>query len=269
MNNNYKLLVTDIDGTLTTSEKIITEETKDAIIKLQEKGIRIMLASGRSEYGLLQYEDELRLKEYGGFIMSFNGGRITRCDTGQIVYDRPLSLKDTKNMYLTAVEYGVGILGYEKDCLVSGNGIDKYQEYDALICQMKLKAVDNFVDYFTVPFNKCLLTGESEHMKDVYEAVKRRFGDRFSVTMSEEHFVDIMPYGVNKGSAIKNLAEKLGIEREQIVCIGDGLNDLAMIEYAGLGVAMANAHEEVIKRADYITDSNDDDGVLRVIEKEF
>ncbi len=265
----YRLLALDIDGTLTNDEKIILAETVAAIIELQKKGIKIVLASGRSEYGLMHLADELKLAEYGGYLMSFNGGRITECSKKEVIYDRPLLLEDARQIYLTAVEYGVGILGYEKDCLVSGNGIDKYQKDDAWACHMQLKEVDNFPDYFTVPFNKCLLTGEPERMKNVVAPVREKFGDRLSITMSEEFFIDIMPNGVDKGTAMKNLSEAAGIRREEMVCVGDGRNDLSMIVYAGLGIAMGNAHPEVIEKADYITDSNNNNGVLKVIRKFF
>lgn len=265
----YKLLALDIDGTLTNDDKVIPAETVDAIIKLQQRGCKVVLASGRSEYGLMHLAKELKLSEYGGYLMSFNGGRITECSRSKIIYDVPLSLEEAKNIYLTAVEYGVGILGYEKNCLVSGNGIDKYQEDDAWACRMQLKAVKNFPDYFSVPFNKCLLTGDPEHMKDVVIPVREKYGDRLSITMSEPFFIDIMPNGVDKGTAMKNLSELTGIEREEMVCVGDGRNDLSMIEYAGLGVAMGNAHPDVIEKADYVTDTNNNNGVLKVINKFF
>lgn len=265
-NNSYRLLALDIDGTLTNSRKVIPDATREAVIDIQKKGIKAVLASGRSEYGLMHIADELLLSSYGGYVMSFNGGRITECAGGRIVYDRPLSLSDIADVYKTAVECGTGILGYEKGCLISGNGIDEYQIMDSHACHMELREVNDFLGYFSKPFNKCLLTGKPEHIKEVFGIVKERFGDRLSVTMSEECFIDIMPNGVHKGAAIQKLAELLFIDRSEVVCCGDGMNDLTMIEYAGLGAAMANAHEKLKKKADYITLSNDEEGVLKVIE---
>ena len=269
MNNSYKLLALDIDGTLTNSQKVIPNSTKEAIIDLQKRGVKIVLASGRSEYGLIHLAEELELSRYGGYVMSFNGGRITECLSGRIVYDRPLSLSEAADVYDTAVECCAGILGYEKGSLISGNGIDEYQIQDALACRMELKEVDNFKVYFSKPFNKCLLTGKPEHIKDVFGVVKKRFGDRLSITMSEKCFIVIMPKGVHKGAAIESLVKMLGMDCNDIVCCGDGMNDLTMIEYAGLGVAMANANHQLIESADYVTLSNDEEGILRVIEKFF
>ena len=117
MNNSYKLLALDIDGTLTNSKKVVPNTTRGAVIDLQKKGVKVVLASGRSEYGLIHIADELELSRYGGYVMSFNGGRITECLSGRIVYDRPLSLSDIAEVYDIAVECGVGILGYEKGVL--------------------------------------------------------------------------------------------------------------------------------------------------------
>ena len=269
MNKNYKMLALDIDGTLTTSDKVITEATKRAVISLQERGIKVIIASGRSEYGLRHIIDELEFFRFGSYVMSFNGGRITDCTTGEIVYDNPLPLSYLPEIYNTAVEYNLGILGYEKDCLISGNGTDEYQEYDALICKMQLKEVDDFPVYFNTPFNKCLLTGTPKHLRNVLSAVQKRFADRLNIFLSEEFFIEVLPKNIHKAAALESLLKRLEISKDELVCIGDGINDITMIEYAGLGIAMANANPLLIEKADYVTDSNDNDGVVKAIERFF
>ncbi len=264
--NSYRLLALDIDGTLTNSHKLVPDATREAIIDIQKRGVKVVLASGRSEYGLADIAGKLRLKDYGGYMMSFNGGRLVECTGGRIIYDRVLSLSDISGIYALAVELGTGIIGYENGCLISGNGIDEYQILDSDVCNMELKEVDDFGNYFSEPFNKCLLTGQPEHIQKVFGVVEERFGDRLSVTMSAEFFIDIMPKGIHKGAAIKKLCDILSIDRSGVVCCGDAPNDLTMIEYAGLGVAMGNAHESLKEKADYITLSNDEEGVLKVIE---
>ncbi len=265
----YNILALDIDGTLTTSDKVMTPETVEAIIKLQEKGVRVVIASGRSEYGFRHIADELQLDRFGSYVMSFNGGRITNYATGEIIYDNPLPLSYLPEIYEVAVKYNLGILGYEKNCLVSGNGIDKYQEYDAWACKMELKEVDDFPNYFTHAFNKCLLTGEPEKLKEALPYIKSTFNDRLNVFLSEEFFIEVLPFGIHKAVGLEHLLVKLGFNREELMCIGDGLNDLTMIEYAGMGVAMKNANPALIEMADYITDSNDENGVLKAINKFF
>lgn len=269
MNRKYRMLALDIDGTLTTSDKKITEATRKAVKSLQEKGIIIIIASGRSEYGIRHIADELEFEKYGNYVMSFNGGRIINYATKEIVYDNPLALSYVPEIYDTAVEYGLGILGYDRDCLISGNGVDKYQEYDAWACRMKLKSVDNFPVYFDVPFNKCLLTGEPERLREVLPSVQARFAGRLNVFLSEEFFIEILPKNVHKAAALEGLLPKLGIDCKELMCIGDGGNDITMIEYAGMGVAMANSNPRLIEKADYVTDSNDNEGVLKAINRFF
>ncbi len=269
MNNRYKILALDIDGTLTTSDKIITKETKEAVIRLQENGIKVIIASGRSEYGFRHIVDELEFVKFGSYVMSFNGGRIINCATGEIVYDNPLALTYLPEIYEVAVENNLGIIGYENDCLISGNGIDKYQEYDAWACKMKLKEVENFPVYFKKPFNKCLLTGEPEHLREVLDNVRKRFEGRLNIFLSEEFFIEVLPDNVHKAAALESFIHKLGVDRKELICIGDGANDITMIEYAGMGVAMANSNPLLIDKADYITDSNDNNGVLKAIKRFF
>lgn len=269
MNTKYKILALDIDGTLTTSNKDITPETVRAIKNLQENGIHVLIASGRSEFGVRHIAQELGFVKYASYVMSFNGGRIINYATGSIIYDNPLELSYLEEIYNIACAYELGIIGYEDDCLVSGNGIDKYQEYDAVACRMKLKEVDDFPVYFKKPFNKCLLTGEPAKLGRAVPDIKKKLGGRLNVFMSEEFFIEVLPYGVHKAAALEKLSQQLNCTSEDIVCCGDGMNDVTMIEYAGLGVAMGNACDAVKERADYITASNDDNGVLKVIEKFF
>ena len=263
----YKVIALDIDGTLTNTDKVMTPETVKAVIDLQKEGLHVVIASGRSEYGFRHIADELQFDKYGNYIMSFNGGRIMNYATGEIVYDNPLPLSYIQEIYDIAVKYDVGILGYDRDCLISGNGIDEYQELDAWACKMNLKETDDFPSYFSKAFNKCLLTGEPEKLKEVLPLVKAQLDDRLNVFLSEEFYIEVVPQGVHKAAALGQLLEKLGCTREELVCVGDGMNDKTMIEYAGLGVAMGNANPAVKEVADYITDTNDNDGVVKLIEK--
>jgi Cof subfamily protein (haloacid dehalogenase superfamily) len=97
--------------------------------------------------------------------------------------------------------------------------------------------------------------------------IKAEYGDKINVFFSETYFLEIVPNGIEKAASLKKLLDKLGLQREELIACGDGLNDITMIDFAGLGVAMENAQDALRYRADYITDTNDDDGVAEVIEK--
>ena len=263
----YKIIALDLDGTLTNSEKKITPKTKKALFEIQEKGVKVVLASGRPTPGVLPLADELRLQDYGSYILSYNGGKITNCKTKEAVCSDILPRNLIKEIYKEAILQDVGIVTYEDDAIVVGNGIDKYCEIEAKINNLPLKEVDDFVNYVNFDVNKCLLTGQGDYMAHVERVFARRFSSVLNVYRSEPFFVEIMPKGIDKAQSLEKLLNQLGLTREELICCGDGFNDLSMIKYAGLGVAMANAQDKVKEAADFITKSNDEDGIAYVIEK--
>lgn len=263
----YEVLVLDIDGTLTNSKKEISSKTLDAIIRAQEEGIKVVIASGRPTAGIHNIAQQVKLDVYGGYVLSYNGGKIINFQTGEAVYNETLPEEMIPSIYEEAIDNHTGIITYEGDDAIAGNGIDKYNQLEARINGIKLKEVENFPEYVKFPVNKCLLTGEPQHMEMVEQKMKERFGNFLNIFRSEPFFVEVMPQNIDKAYSLGKLLKHLGLERSQMIACGDGFNDLSMIKYAGLGVAMANAQEQVKEAADYITLSNDEDGVAKVIDK--
>lgn len=263
----YEVLVLDIDGTLTNSKKEISPKTLDAVIRAQEEGIKVVIASGRPTAGIKKIAKTIKLDEYGGYILSYNGAKIINYQTGEIVYNETLPEEMIPSIYEEAVDNNVGIVTYEGNDAIAGNGIDKYNEIEARINSIGLREVEDFPNYVNFPINKCLLTGEPEHMAEVEQKMKDRFGNFLNIYRSEPFFVEVMPQNIDKAYSLGKLLKYLNLERTQMIACGDGFNDLSMIKYAGLGVAMANAQEVVKEAADYITLSNDEDGVAKVIDK--
>ena len=264
-----KLLVLDIDGTLTNSEKNITPATKKAIRDIMLQGHKVILASGRPTPGMRRYEQELELEKYGGYLLSFNGARIIESRTGEIVYQRLLSLTLLPGLYAFAKENGCGLVTYLGDEVISAFPIDKYVEIEAGINRMPVRQVENFLDFVDFSINKCLMTAESKKTEVLVEQMQKRWGGVASIYRSEPYFIEIMPYNVNKATGLMRILEALGMKRENMICCGDGFNDISMIEFAGVGVAMGNAQPAVKEAADYITAANDEDGLVEVIGKFF
>lgn len=265
----YQMLVLDIDGTLTTSDKTISPATLDALLKLQQKGIYVVLASGRPTAGVLPYAKELRLQEFGNYILSFNGARILNLKSNEIIYDKTLPESVIPLLYEEAVSSHTGLISYEGDGVIAATPIDHYMEYEARINRIPIKEVPDFPSYITFPVNKCLMTGEPEHLISVEKRLKERFHGLLNIYRSEPYFLEIMPQNIDKAASLHRLLNSLGLTQEQMICCGDGFNDLSMIEFAGLGVAMANAQDIVKESADFITSSNNEDGIVSVIEKFF
>ena len=107
----------------------------------------------------------------------------------------------------------------------------------------------------------------SRGLGDVYKRQKERLGERLSITRSLPFFLEFMPQNINKAYSLQKLLDHVGLDQSQLIACGDGYNDLSMIDFAGLGVAMGNAVSEVKKAANYITSTNDEDGIAHVIEK--
>jgi len=262
-----KVLVLDIDGTLTNSKKQITKNTKKSIINIMEKGHIVMLASGRPTPGMKKYAKEIELEKYGGYLLSFNGGKIINCKTGEVVFQKTLPPVILPGIYKFAKENDCGLMTYLSDTIILGTRRDEYVELEAKINGMAIKEVANLLSFVDFDMNKCLMTAPIEKAPGFEDKLNEMYGDIISVYRSEPFFIEIMPKGVDKASSLNRMLAAVGLKRENAICCGDGFNDMTMIKYAGVGVAMANAQEKVKQAADFVTSSNDEDGIVNVIKK--
>ncbi len=262
-----KVLVLDIDGTLTNSRKEISPNTKRAIQETLKRGHKVILASGRPTPGMRRYEEELELEKYGGYLLSFNGGRIVECRSGEVVYQRILPLNIIPGLYGFAKRNGCGLVTYFGDRIISAFEPDEYVRLESRINGMEIKVVENFKEYVDFDINKCLLTAPPERAEALEQELADRYGDMLSVYRSEAFFIEIMPKHVDKASSLDRMLQTVGLTRENAICCGDGFNDISMIKYAGVGVAMGNAQPAVKAAADYITGTNDEDGLVQVMDE--
>lgn len=262
-----KVLVLDIDGTLTNSQKEITENTKRGIMDIMKRGHKVILASGRPTPGMKRYAEELELEKYGGYLLSFNGGRIINCRSGEIVYQRTLPASVIPGLYRYARANDMGIVTYLGDNIILGTRTDEYIELESRINGMPIKKVANFPEYVDFDVNKCLMTAPPEIAENYEKELQEMYGDILSIYRSEPFFIEIMPKNVDKAASLDRMLSSVGLTRENAICCGDGFNDMTMIAYAGIGVAMANAQDRVKEAADFITKSNDEDGIVTVIDK--
>ena len=262
-----KVLVLDIDGTLTNSKKEITEATKQAIWTTMERGHKVILASGRPTPGMRRYEEELELKKYGGYLLSFNGGRIVNCRTGEIIYQRILPPAVIPELHAFAKEKGCGLLTYSGEAIISAFEPDEFVEIESRINGMRVDVVENFTEFVDFDVNKCLLTAPVDVAPELEKALQQKYEGVLSIYRSEPFFIEVMPLNVDKAASLDRMLENIGLTKEDAICCGDGFNDLSMIKYAGVGVAMGNAQPAVKEAADYITATNDEDGLVPVIDQ--
>ena len=264
---DYQILVLDLDGTLTNSKKEITEPTKQALIDIQEKGKKVVLASGRPTPGILPLAKELHLEKYGSYILSFNGARIIDCRSKELLYNRTIPSEVIRPIYEMLKSYDMDLLTYTDTHILSGMKTNQFTELESRINQMPIVQTDDFLSEITFPVNKLLGTGNKEIIAKALEMVKSHFHSQLNIYLSEPFFLEIMPQRIDKAHSLQKLLNSIGLTADSMICCGDGYNDLTMIEYAGLGVAMENAQPLVKESADYITKSNDEDGILHVINE--
>lgn len=264
---DYKLIVLDIDGTLTNSKKEISPRTRYALLEAQRQGKKVILASGRHPIGIEHIAKDLMLDKNGGFIMAFNGGKIINCSTGQTIVSKNFPTEYLSDIVSVLKESNITINTYDDKNIISDNKVNDYSCVERDILKINMIVVDDFVSAVKFDINKILLAGEPDEIDKYKEILAMRYDGLLDVYKSAPYFLEIMPFGVTKGSMLPMLIDKLCVKRDELVAFGDNYNDMTMIGYAGFGVAMGNAEEDVKKIANYVCESNDEDGVAKTIEK--
>lgn len=263
---DYEIIALDVDGTLTNSKKEITDRTRSALIEAQRQGKRVVVASGRHQFGLKAIAEELMLDKFGGYVMAFNGGRVINAATGEVMCTKYFPREYIKPVCDALKDTDLTVMTYEGDTIVMNDKVNDYTYVEAKILGMSFKQVDNFADYVTFDVNKLLIAGEPSLIDEYRDILTERYKGYFDVFKSCPFFLEVMPFGVNKGASLAPLLKKLSLDRTQLIACGDSYNDMTMIGYAGLGVCMENGENDVKKIADLVTASNDNDGVAKVVE---
>ena len=265
--NDYRLIALDLDGTLTIAEKIINPHTLSALLEAQRQGKRVILASGRPPYGIIPLAEQLEMEKYGGFILSYNGGKLIDWQTKETIFQQTLPDELLPIIYNCSRVSGFPVMTYIGKEIFTEAPDDKYVAHASFINKMKIHGVSDFLNEIERPLNKCLIVGEPDGLHQLEVEMKEKFGHLMGIFRSQPFFIEVVPLGIDKAKTLEVLLKKLGLSRENLIAVGDGWNDISMIEYAGLGVAMNNAQDEVKAKADYITiNSNENDGVAEIVE---
>lgn len=262
---SYEIIVLDIDGTLVNSKKEITPNTLKVLKNLQRQGKKVVLASGRPVQGILGYAKELMLDCYGGYILAYNGGAVIDARNNEVIYSKYFPNEIIPEICKEIADTNVTVNTYEGDRIIEGNSLNEYSDIEAKIVGLETKFVDNFAEYVNFDVNKLLLAGDPAEILQLEKTLSEKYKGVIGVFRSEEFFLELVPLGIDKAKSIDVLLNKLGLDRTQCIACGDGYNDITMIQYAGLGVAMENAADEVKVTADIIADTNDNDGVAKIV----
>ena len=266
--SDIKVLALDLDGTLTNDQKLVTPRTRAALDAAIEKGVTVVLASGRPTAGIQPLAEELGLDKKGGCILSYNGGKIVDCATGGTLVEKTLDPALVPELCAFAAAQDVAIITYNKEGVVTERPDDPWALRECFTCKLPMTGVDDLAKYVDYPICKMLLTVDPARRDAVCAAGRQQFEGKIDIYPSSPFFIEAVPLGVMKDVSLGALLERMGLTRENLMACGDGLNDRSMIAFAGVGVAMQNAEDAVKEVADYVTAAdNNHDGVAEAIEK--
>ncbi len=272
-NMKYKLVVTDMDGTLLNSNNEVSEENKKALEKLRSMGVHVAIATGRMYTTAKIYAKHLGIVTP---IICSNGAVVKNLGNDERIHGSPITKENCIKLIDMFKEHNTYFHFYSEDTIFGEKLEGKmlyFSEWGKTLKEedrIKVKIVKDsreIIDSNEIIYKFGFQIDDPIKLKDISKHISARAD--VEIHKSFWNMVDIMTKGVNKGKAVERLGKSLGVKQEEIIAIGDNQNDMSMLEYAGLGVAMGNAEEDVKAIADYITDTNDNNGVAKVIEAMF
>jgi Cof subfamily protein (haloacid dehalogenase superfamily) len=274
---DIKLIVLDVDGTLLTSNREMSERTIKILKKVQQNGVRIALATGRPTYGVLPFARAIDLDFNDGFIISYNGAKVLEASTGKVIFERTIDPKMIPYLEKQAERCGCALAYYEGDEVVATDTENHHIVDEAQMNNMSLRHVGSISaatehlaeDKTAWPTEVIFVNDDEEVLLGMEEHLQRHLNGVMDTIHSNPYYLEIVGYQVGKSHAMSALVQKLGISMKEVLAFGDGRADINMLQMAGMGIAMGNAPEEVKRCADYTTLNNDEDGAAIAIERAF
>jgi len=274
MESKIKLICIDMDGTLLNSNHEVSEENKTAIKKAYDMGINIAICTGRIFLSARHYADLIGINAP---VIASNGAFIKNGYMDEPIYENPLSKEMAIDIYRIVKKYGLtihfntwNVLFMETPApedhayVVMNRDLPEEKRVNFIINENLDEAIQNYEGNIL----KAIVIENSDNKEKLWaakEEIKDTFRDKLHVVSSGKNNFEVMVGSVSKGNAVAYLADMLNITQEEVMCIGDSENDLSMINYAGIGVAMGNGLDMVKEAADFVTDTNDNSGVAKAI----
>ena len=271
-----KAILLDIDGTLTNDAKEITPRTRDALLAAQDNGAVLVLASGRANMGLTGFADVLNMKDHNGIFVCFNGAKAMNYQTGEVYFQQTLTVDQGKRVldhmhrFEVCPIYDKGAYMYLENAFftIERDGAPwSIAEYEAHNNNYLLCEVTNNAEFLDWEVNKILVAGQPEYLQEHWQEMGAPFEGELSSMFTAPFYYEFTPLGVDKTKALSETFAKLGIAPEETIAFGDAQNDLSMLKWAGIGVAMGNAVDEVKEAANEITLSNSEDGIAVALQR--
>jgi Cof subfamily protein (haloacid dehalogenase superfamily) len=260
----YKLIAVDLDDSLLGSDLEISQENKRALFTAREKGVLITVATGRMLDSALPYIKELNIDIP---VITYQGAYIKDTQTGETLVRKPVPrelaagiLEECKKLNLHVQFYNENSYFFEKD--------NEFSRFYQRMTGIQGKETENLLQLLEreEPI-KLLVIDNQDRIREMFAYFKELFGRNLQISFSRPEYLEFTNAEATKGNALAVLGQMLDISREEIIAIGDSHNDISMIEYAGLGIAMGNAIDELKHHADYVTKGNDENGVAEAVER--
>jgi len=259
----YRLIAVDIDGTLLDNKNRITEVTKDAIRKATEAGTMFTISTGRPIQAVEAINKELSLDVP---FITYNGAMVVMGRSGKTLYEQKMNAEDAEGIYNMGIKYGTSVMVWTENRLYV-NRLDDRAQKDGIQAQTKPVLIKDIHEVFKNGVTKILWYDKAKTINIFNREVGKYLSENINYHTSKPFYLEFVDKKASKGIALQKIGEHYNISSEEMIAVGDGFNDLSMIKYAGLGVAMGNAPESIKQQADYVTLNNDEDGLAHVIYK--
>lgn len=274
----FKAIIMDVDGTLMSSNKVLTDKTKETLLRAQSLGATLILASGRPTSGLVDLGKELKMDQHHGLFVSYNGSKVVDCETGEVLFNEAMSVEEGKAVLEHMKKFSRVRPMIDKDqymyvndvfdCYIDFKGADfNVIEYESRGGNFNLCEQPDLAAFLDFPLNKILTTADPIYLQEHAEAMMAPFKDTLNCVFTGPFYFEFTAKGIDKAKALDTVLLPRGFKIEEMIAFGDGHNDKTMMEYAGTAVAMGNAVEEVKAIADMVTLSNDEDGIAEALIK--
>ncbi|MEQ0488859.1 Cof-type HAD-IIB family hydrolase [Anaerococcus murdochii] len=261
-----KLIAVDVDGTLVNSNGQITARTREALIAATKAGHEVMIVSGRATFGLRHQAKTLAFDKYGGVLSSFNGGELFDFKEKKVLASHKMDYDLAKEILEFSKDLDLELMIFDGDKILTDRPDGYYVKRESEIIDMDIKPIKNLKNGLDFAPNKFLFAQDPDKIDKPAQKLMKKFGDVTEQVKSSRFYYEVMPKGLSKGSSIIEACKIFGIDIKDTIVFGDEMNDISMFEVAGTGVAMGNAVESIKNIADYVTKSNNEDGIAYYLE---
>lgn len=258
-----KLIAVDLDGTMLSRDSNITRRVKDAVAAVRESGGYFTVSTGRMFSSAVNFARELDIDLP---LITYQGALVKNSLSGEVLRYHPLPLNYAREIITRVHQLGYHLNGYLEDRLLVEKDDEIGRRYAAKN-GVEMAIVGNFIEYFHDDPTKLVVIAEEQQVTQLLAELTPTYQGKVHISKSLPGYLEFSHIQATKGDALAHLARHFGVQREEIMAVGDSFNDIEMLEYAGVGVAVANAREEIKNIANYVTIQSYGDGVVEALEK--